>query len=67
MVIASLLFFRGWQGSIWQVTSADQVIPEWFVYDSISGRAKTVINISLSLRMWELSISGSILGPLFYF
>ena len=43
------------------------MIPEWFVYDSISGRAKTVINISLSLRMWELSISGSILGPLFYF
>lgn len=67
LVIAELLSFRGWQGSVRQITGADQVIPDWFVYDTISGRAKTVINISLSLRMWEFSISGSILGPLFCF
>ena len=30
LVFASLLSFNGWQRSIRQITSADQVIPDWF-------------------------------------
>ena len=30
LVIASLLSFNGWHRSIRQITSADQVIPDWF-------------------------------------
>ena len=37
------------------LSSADQQIPDWLVYDSISGRAKTVMKWSLSLVMQGLA------------
>ena len=45
-------------------SSADQVIPDWLVEDSISGRANTVIKLSLSLVMWGLALMDSIWGLL---
>ena len=58
--------FRGVQKASWanDLTSTDQMVPDWLVYLSISGRTKTIL-VSLSLMMWSLVIPSGGLSSCF--
>ena len=58
--------FRGVQKASWAnyLTSTEQMVTDWLVYLSISGRTKTIF-VSLSLMMWSLVIPSGGLSSCF--